>query len=279
MTKHVLVTGASTGIGRATALLLDEQGWKVFAGVRRDADGEALREAASARLVPVRLDVTDVDEVEAVAKQIDAVAGDGGLAGLVNNAGIAKGGPLEHTDLDDWRTQLEVNVIGQVAVTKANLAAIRRARGRIVFIGSMAARVHAPMMGPYSASKAAIEAVGETLRHELRHWGIGVTVIEPGAIKTDIWEKGRDEMERLTSQLPPEALEMYGPFIDAIGESIERSDRQGIDPRIVAKAVALALTSSRPLGRHLVGIDAKAAGLMSRVLPDSLKDALVRTQL
>lgn len=279
MDKHVLVTGASTGIGRATALHLDAKGWKVFAGVRKEADGEALREASSDRLVPVMLDVTDEAQVESVAKQIDAVAGDDGLAGLVNNAGVAKGGPVEYLDLDSWRQQLEVNLIGQIAVTKANLDAIRRAKGRIVFIGSMAARVAAPMLGPYSASKAAVESLGETLRHELRDWGIGVTVIEPGAIKSEIWDKGQGEAEAIRASMPAEAVEKYGRAFDDMEKNIERSDRRAIAAEVVAKAVEHALTAIRPPARHLVGLDAKAAGLIERVLPDTAKDVLVRSQL
>jgi NAD(P)-dependent dehydrogenase (short-subunit alcohol dehydrogenase family) len=279
MTNHVLVTGASTGIGRAAALHLDGKGWKVFAGVRKEADGDALRTESSDRLVPVILDVTDEQQVEAVAKQIDAVVGDAGLNGLVNNAGVAKGGPVEFLDLETWRFQLEVNVVGQVAVTKANMAAIRRARGRIVFIGSISARVAAPMMGPYSASKAAIEAIGETLRHELKAWGIGVTVIEPGAIKTDIWDKGQVELEKVKASLSPEAIELYRDFVDEMGASIAESNERAISADVVARAVERALVSPHPLSRHLVGLDAKAAGVLGRVLPDRAKDFLVRTQL
>lgn len=274
MTRAILITGASTGIGEACALHLDRAGHTVYAGVRKEADADRLAERASVRLRPLMLDVTDGAQIEAAAKSIEDEAG--GLAGLVNNAGIARGGPLEYLPLDEWREQFEVNVMGQIAVTKAMLPLLRKGRGRITFIGSIGGRVATSLMGPYNASKFAIEAVGEALRHELRPWGLHVSVVEPGAIKTAIWDKGRQTADRLDEELSAEARERYADHIQAIRDGIEMQDRQGIGPEAVAKAVDHALFSRRPKTRYTVGKDAKAQTVMVRTLPDKLREAVVR---
>ena len=187
--RSVLITGASTGIGRATALRLDAAGWRVFAGVRKQEDADALGEAGSERLVPLILDVTDAEQIAAAAARIETEARDG-LDGLVNNAGVAIPGPLETLAIDDFRRQVEVNLTAHVAVTQAMLPAIRAARGRIVFISSIGGRVALPLTGAYHAAKFGIEAVGDVFRQELRPWGISVSIVEPGSIDTPIWERG-----------------------------------------------------------------------------------------
>ena len=272
--KSVLVTGASTGIGEACALRLDRLGHRVYAGVRSEEHARGLRQRGSERIVPVFLDVTDQAQVDAVAKQI----GDGGgsLDGVVNNAGVARGGPLEYLPLEIWREQLEVNVLGQVAVTKAVLPFIRAASGRIVFIGSIGGRIATMLMGPYNASKFAIEAIGESLRSELHAWGISVSVVEPGAIRTPIWDKGRQQADRLERALPEEARTRYARHIAAIRKAIEMPDRQGANPDKVAAAVEQALFSSRPKTRYLVGTDARVQALLVRWLPDRPREAIVR---
>ena len=273
---NVLVTGASTGIGEACALHLDRQGHRVFAGVRREADGERLRADASRRLEPVRLDVTDRGQVEGVAARLRDACGAAGLAGVVNNAGIAIGGPLEALPLDEWRTQLEVNVIGQVSVTQATLPLVRLVPGRVVFIGSLSGRVSTPLMGPYGASKHAIEAVGESLREELRPWGIHVAVVEPGAIRTAIWDKGRSTAERLEQELPAEGRALYQDQIDALRAQIDEQERAGIDPQVVAEAVEHALFHRRPRYRYPVGRDAKAVAVLDRLVPDRAMATIIR---
>ncbi len=274
MTRTLLITGASTGIGEACALHLDRAGHTVYAGVRKEADADRLVRQASDRLKPLMLDVTDEAQIEGAAKTIEEEAG--GLNGLVNNAGIARGGPLEYLPLDEWREQFEVNVIGQIAVTKAMLPLLRKGGGRVVFIGSIGGRVATPLMGPYNASKFAIEAVGEALRHELRPWDLHVSVVEPGAIKTAIWDKGRQTADRLDEELPEEARELYADHIQAIRDGIEMQDRQGIGPEAVAKAVDHALLSPRPKTRYTVGKDAKAQAVMVRILPDKLRETIIR---
>ena len=271
--KSVLVTGASTGIGEACALRLDRLGHRVYAGVRSEEHARGLRQRGSDRIVPVFLDVTDQAQIDAAAKQI---GGGGRLDGVVNNAGIGRGGPLEYLPLEIWREQLEVNVLGQVAVTKAVLPFIRAAGGRIVFIGSIGGRVATMLMGPYNASKFAIEAIGESLRSELHPWGIGVSVVEPGAIKTPIWDKARQQADRLERALPEEARTRYARHIAAIRKAIEMQDRQGVSPDKVAATVERALFSPRPKTRYLVGTDARVQALLVRWLPDRPREAIIR---
>jgi NAD(P)-dependent dehydrogenase (short-subunit alcohol dehydrogenase family) len=248
----------------------------VFAGVRTQSAAESLRRAASDRLVPVMLDVTDAEAIDAALASIESALDGRGLVGVVNNAGVAHGGPIEYLPIEEWRTQLDVNVIGQVAVTKATMPLVRRGRGRIVFIGSVGGRVGTPLLGPYAASKFALEGIAESLRHELRPFGVRIVLVEPGAVKTDIWDKGRryaDEMEQI---LPAEATALYGDAIAGLRRSMEQQDRSGIPPEQVAHVVARALFAARPRARYLVGRDAQAAGLIARLLPDSAKDAIVR---
>lgn len=273
--KSILVTGASSGIGEACALDLDRQGHRVYAGVRRSADGEKLAEKASDRLVPVILDVTDQATIDAVAKRIAEDTG-GELHGLVNNAGIGRGGPLEYLDLAEWREQLEVNVIGQVAVTKAVLPLIRSGRGRVVFIGSIGGKVATMMMGPYNASKFAIEGIGEALRHELHPWGIKVAVVEPGAIQTEIWSKATETADRLESELPAEALSLYGGHLASLRKALEMQARNAVPAQKVADVVRQALFDPRPRNRYLVGRDARALSAIGRLLPDRVREAVVR---
>jgi NAD(P)-dependent dehydrogenase (short-subunit alcohol dehydrogenase family) len=276
MRGAVLITGCSTGIGEATAQHLASKGFQVYAGVRKDADAEHLERHVVGQCTPLLLDVTDGAQVAAAVERIDAEVGRAGLRGVVNNAGIAKGGPLEYLPIDDWRQQLEVNVIGLVAVTQACMPLLRRDdSGRIVLIGSMSGKVGTPLMAPYAASKFAVEGLADSLRMELRGTSLHVSLIEPGAVRTAIWDKGRVEAARLRTELPPEALERYGAHVDAIEKGIEMQDRNGVPPVKVAEAVEHALTAERPRSRYPVGKDAWAGALISRVLPDRAVDAVI----
>jgi NAD(P)-dependent dehydrogenase (short-subunit alcohol dehydrogenase family) len=272
--KSILVTGASTGIGHACALRLAGAGHRVFAGIRKDSDAQRLRDKGAAHLVPVLLDVTKQEQIDALAEQITLEVGS--LHGVVNNAGVARGGPIEYLPIDVWRDQFDVNVLGQVAVTRAMLPLVREARGRIVFIGSIGGKVATMMMGPYNASKFAIEAIGESLRQELHPWGIGVSVVEPGAIKTEIWDKGRETADRLERELPAEAASRYARHIAAIRKGIDMQERHGVGPEKVAEAVEHALFASRPKTRYLVGLDARVQSLLVRLLTDRSREAIVR---
>jgi NAD(P)-dependent dehydrogenase (short-subunit alcohol dehydrogenase family) len=280
-----LVTGASTGIGRASALRLAASGWTVLAGVREPATGERLaaEPAAAGRLLALVLDVTDADQIaQAVARveQESARAGasvTGGLDALVNNAGIGVGGPLELISSEDMRRQFDVNVLAQVAVTQAMLPALRRARGRIVFVSSVGGRVAMAFTAPYAASKHAIEALADALRVELRSSGVRVALVEPGSVATPIWEKARAEVESVS--IPAELQPYYGKVPEAMGKVLESTARRGVPPEQVAQAIETALTASRMKARYVVGRDARAMVAAKRVLPDHLFDALARRVL
>ncbi len=273
--KSVLVTGASTGIGRASALRMDTEGWRVFAAVRREVDAAALREAGSERLAPVMLDVTDAGQIAAAAEQVAGEVGEAGLDGLVNNAGIAVLSPLETIPVEDFRRQIEVNLTAQVAVTQAFLPLIRRATGRIVFVSSIGGRMALPFGGPYHASKHGIEAVADCLRQELRPWGIDVAVIEPGSIDTPIWERGERIADEVSGRAHDSQEELYGKAIERFRAAVKRTAERGISPEKVAKPISHALTASRPRTRYVVGADARGQALARRVLPDRAFDSLV----
>lgn len=227
----VVVTGASSGIGRATALLLDRQGYRVFAGVRRSSDADALREVASDRLSPLILDVTDAKGIADAARFVEIEVGEMGLRGLVNNAGVVVNGVLEFLDIDQFRYQLEVNLIGTLAVTQAFLASIRKAKGRIVNISSDAGVLASPFMGPYSASKFGLEGLSDSLRRELRPFGVQVVTIGPGAIETPIWGKGRSDADEYLDALPPEAERLYGEKFRKFQAFLDKSGDAASPPR------------------------------------------------
>jgi NAD(P)-dependent dehydrogenase (short-subunit alcohol dehydrogenase family) len=271
----VVVTGASTGIGAACALDCAGRGMTVFAGVRDLRAGEALAAKGGPSLIPIMLDVTDERSIAQSAEVVQRVVGEGGLGGLVNNAGIVIGSPLEVLPLAQLRKQLEVNVIGQIAVTQAFLPLLRRGRGRIVNMGSIAGRGTIPLLGPYSASKYALEALTDALRMELQPWGIQVSIIEPGAIATPIWEKSAKEAEGLEASVSEEAKVLYAEAVIRIREAIAEAAKRAIAPDAVVRAVHHALTASRPRTRYLVGSDAKLRAWMVKWLPDRVQDRLL----
>ena len=265
--RTVLVTGASTGIGRTTALMLAELGATVLAGVRNTAAGEALGPTVR----PVQLDTTNPDDIAALdLSTLDA---------LVNNAGIAISGPLEFLPVDELRRQLEVNVIAQLAVTQACLPALRQSRGRIVNISSIAGRVALPLYGPYSASKFAFEALSDSLRRELRGSGIHVALIEPGAIATPIWERGIAAADALWNAMPPIAHERYGTLVATLRGEAEQQGVKGEPPEAVARIVTTALTAGTPRTRYVIGRDARIQAGLSRALPGRAMDALLAAVL
>jgi NAD(P)-dependent dehydrogenase (short-subunit alcohol dehydrogenase family) len=279
MNRTVIISGASTGIGQAIALDLDARGFRVFAGVRRDSDGDALRAQASDRLTPLMLDVTDADSIEAAARSVESAAGDAGLHGVINNAGIGMGAVEEFVDLDEMRRLFEVNVFGVLATTRAFLPLVRRAHGRIVHIGSMGGFLTSPFLTPYSATKHAIEAFADGLRRELRPWGLHVALVEPGSVQTPIWKKGAHEAERMRKRLPARGEALYGAALDAYLRYAAARGAGGVSPERVAEAVHHALTATRPRTRYRVGRDAKLMWWVSRLLPDRALDALVERSL
>ena len=274
----IVVTGASTGIGEACALHLEGLGYRVFAGVRSAAAGEALVRKSAGRLTPVQLDVTSAADIAAAADLVARECGGAGLSGLLNNAGITVNGPLEFLPLDDWRRQLEINVIGQVAVTQAFLPLLRAAKGRIVNIGSVSGRLAMLFGGPYSASKFALEAITDSLRMELKPWGIEVIIVEPGAIATPIWDKAFAAAEKLAGNAPATTVEMYGPAMDAMLRAAKKSAREAVPVHDVARVVEHAFTAAKPRTRYRVGRDAWKQILLS-YLPGRLRDRLILAYL
>jgi NAD(P)-dependent dehydrogenase (short-subunit alcohol dehydrogenase family) len=269
---YAVVTGASSGIGETSARHLASLGFNVFAGVRSDADAERV---AGARIEPLRIDVTDQASVDAAAAQVGEAARNIGLAALVNNAGIAVAGPLEFVEIADFQRQLDVNVTGVLRATQAFLPLIRQARGRIVNISSIGGRVAIPLVGPYAASKFAVEGMSDSLRRELRPWRIHIALIEPGAVATPIWDKSIDESDELLDQAPPELAERYGEVVEAIKRESRKNATDGTPPQEVADAVAHALTADKPKTRYLVGRDAKLRAPIAKVMPDRVMDAAI----
>jgi NAD(P)-dependent dehydrogenase (short-subunit alcohol dehydrogenase family) len=273
--KSVVITGASTGIGAACALHLDKLGLRVFAGVRRQTDAEALKSKASSRLVAIALDVADSLSVSTAASAVAGAVGDAGLDGLVNNAGVVVTGPVEFLPLPELRRQLEINVVGQVAVTQAFLPLIRAARGRIVNMGSIAGRLATPFSSAYGASKFALEALTDALRLELAPWGISVSIIEPGAVATPIWEKGMKNGAAMLAAAPPEALVLYAEALEAFKRTSEHAAKNAADPMDVARAVEHALTAAKPKTRYVVGRRARIGAAMALLVPDRMRDTMV----
>ena len=276
---NVLVTGASTGIGKACALHLCELGMRVFAGVRKEEDGQDLHDAACGRLEAVILDVTREEHIAAAVEKIEGETGVEGLQGIVNNAGIAVAGPLEYLPIAKFRWQMEVNVSAQVGVTQAFLPLLRRGAGRIVFMGSTSGFFAVPFVGAYGASKYALEGLADSWRAELRPFGLHVALIQPGAIATPIWDKSRDHAQKLKSQFPAEVEERYGKRLDALRKEVDRTAATATPPERVAECVAHALTAKRPKVRYRVGKTARLQYFISRWVPDRLRDALLEKML
>ena len=266
--KSVLITGSSTGIGRASALRLDKEGFQVFAGVRKSSDGDALRNASSGNLIPL---ILDVRESESIAKAVETVSEktNGELFGLMNNAGISAGSTVELTPVSALRDVLEVNFIGYFALTKAFLPLLRRSRGRIVNTGSVFGLTALPGVSAYAASKYAVEAISESLRVELRPFGISVSVLEPGAIATEIWKKVTAQNEELIANANPDTYKLYAPLMQSGKNIIEK--QKYLSPEAVAERVYHAFTARKPKNHYVVGMDAKLFILIES-LPEKVRD-------
>ena len=278
--RATLISGCSSGIGRATALHLARSGFTVLAGVRDPADGEELVRASEGDLHPVIVDLSDEDSIGVAAERAGALLGDRGLTALVNNAGIAVTGPLELVPLEDFRHQLEVNLIGQLALTRALLPRLRRAPSpRLVNVSSIGGLVATPFYGPYCASKFALEALSDCLRVELRPWGIETVVIEPGSIATAIWDRGQSIFEGIRTRMPADAEALYGEAIVAIERISRETGERGIEPQAVARAIHRAITVRRPRARYRVGRDADGMVAAKRLLPPRTFDRIVARNL
>jgi NAD(P)-dependent dehydrogenase (short-subunit alcohol dehydrogenase family) len=274
-TRSVLISGASSGIGKASALHLAGRGFFVIAGVRREQDGQQLESAAQGRLYAMSLDITDPASIARARNKVEELTRESGLLGLFNNAGIAVAGPVEHVSLDEWRRQFEVNVTGHVALTQALLPLIRRhvaanghGSGRIIFTGSISGRVALPILGPYSASKHAIAAIAAALGQEVRAQGILVSLLEPGAIQSEIWKKADDFIATVGPQDPARVL--YNRHIEAMVQHTHEGARSAIPAQHVARLVEECLTRPRPKTRTTVGRDAAIAALLRWLLGERL---------
>ncbi|MCP4682966.1 MAG: SDR family NAD(P)-dependent oxidoreductase [Desulfobacterales bacterium] len=254
--KSVLVTGASSGIGWDCALELDRMGWTVFAGVRKEEDGRKLGDASSGNIIPVVMDIVDYESVKQAAVIIGDELNGAGLDALVNNAGISVQGPLEFVPIEMFEKQMQVNVNGHVAVTQNFLPLIRQAKGRIVFISSESGRFTLPLVGPYSASKFALEAVATAFRRELLPSGIRVSLVEPASVKTPIWEKAQTSSIQFFESVSKQAKEIYAFEFNALMKMPKMLDKSAIPVEKVTRAVIHALTAKKPKIRYVVGLEA-----------------------
>lgn len=274
MSKHqraVVITGTSSGIGRAAALHLDELGFKVFAGVRKEEDGRALSEDASDTLTPILLDITNNNSIAAAVNTVtEATSGE--LFGLVNNAGLSLNGPLELVPVSDIKKLIDVNVIGLLAVTKAFLPLLRRSRGRIVNISSGHGLLAIPDKSVYAASKFAVQAISDALRVELRPFGVSVSCLAVGKVDTAVLGKIVADREAMIRTADPDTVELYSPLIEFFDREVK--DLPGTTPLEVGRVVAEALTAAKPKAHSLVGPGAKKMKNLAR-LPVGLRDWLL----
>ena len=273
--KTVVVTGASSGIGRSSVARMIDAGWRVFAAVRTSKDADELKSEFGPELTPVIMDVTDRPSVMAAAGQVTSQLHGQGLDGLVNVAGIGMMRPVEYATPGDLQQIFDINVFGQIAVTQAFLSLIGKARGRIVNISSVGAHIAIPFGSPINASKSAFATFSDTLRLELHPFGIKVCVVEPGAIKTPAVEKTLGDCEAIIAKLPPRGAAQYGEMLKKFARRAYAREMNGSSPDVVARAVHSALTARRPRLRYRVGKHAGFLTLLPRILPDRLLDAIV----
>ena len=266
----VLVTGAARGIGKAIVERLASAGWDVVAGVRSEQDATAITKIDPQRVSAVILDITNADHIaklpDALPKRLDA---------LVNNAGIAVGGPVETVTPDDWRNILEVNVIGQFAVTQAVLPRLRESRGRVLFVSSVNGRIATPMLGPYSASKFALEAGCDALRVELKAWGIPVVLIEPAQTDTDMWRTAGDMVVQIEAEMSPEHRDLYARHIAGMKKFVPTARKMASPTTKVVAVVEEALTARRPKARYVVALLPKVQAAVLPILPTVLRDRVM----
>jgi short-subunit dehydrogenase len=269
--KSVLITGSSTGIGRACALYLDKKGYKVYAGIRKESDSESLKSESSELLTPIILDVTDIKSIENSYKFINDDSTHE-LFGIVNNAGIGISGVLEAISVNDVRNLMEVNVIGLMAVTKTFIPLVKSTKGRIINIGSTSSFFSSPGASAYSASKFAVRAISDSLRLELKHLGITVSLVAPGAVESEIWNKSKSYKEKVRQSVSPDILKDYSTIINFGDKLLDKI--KPIPAIVVAKTVEHAITSKKPKRYYLVGSDCKAAVRASK-LPKILLDSII----
>ncbi len=269
--KSVLITGASTGIGRITALHLEKLGFTVFATVRRPEDCLALHEASTGLLVPVLMDVVDPASIQRTREEIERHTGPAGLWGLVNNAAVAFSGPWEVIPLEQLRYIFEVNFFGLLAVTQAMLPMLRQAQGRVVNISSTATLMRVQFHGPYTTSKLSVNGLTDSLRQELKPFGMRVSNVICGSIQTPMWERGTQTSSEIFKAAEPELKSLYYERYHTLGEYLDRLGRNGVLPEAAAAAIARALTDENPKFTYPVGADARLF-MFAHLVPARLLD-------
>jgi NAD(P)-dependent dehydrogenase (short-subunit alcohol dehydrogenase family) len=273
--KSVVVTGASSGIGRACALHLASKGYRVFAGIRSEDAAKAIQTESGGALTPLFIDVTSESSLSAAAEAVLRGCGGEGLHGVVCNAGITVAGPFEVLPMEAIRRQIDVNVLGQISTVKAFLPQLRLSKGRIVFMGSILGRLPAPFLGAYSCAKFALEAAADSLAMELSDWGISVSILEPGNVATPIWGKSREAFFTIAEK-NASAWDLYSGRRESFEKAVSLFTSGGIPPIRVARVVEKVLSAKRPRARYLVGWDAKLLGRLVRVSPDRLRHWITR---
>jgi NAD(P)-dependent dehydrogenase (short-subunit alcohol dehydrogenase family) len=271
-----IVTGASTGIGAATARELARRGFHVLAGVRRDLDADAIRGPG---IEPLIIDITNADHIAALAARVHGDPHGRALRAVVNNAAIQANVPIEAFAIDEWRNMFEVNLFGQVAVIQALLPALIRSKGRVVNISSVGGKVAMAAYGPYAGTKFALEAVSDSLRRELAPSGVQVVVVEPGAVRTEMLGRAIAAADDLVAAMTPEQSRRYGPLVHAVNAQAVSSTKSGQPAEAAATVIAKAVTARRPRTRYTVGRDAALITRMVRLLPDRALDRVLAAAL
>jgi NAD(P)-dependent dehydrogenase (short-subunit alcohol dehydrogenase family) len=271
-----IVTGASTGIGAATARELARRGFHVLAGVRRDLDADAIRGPG---IEPLIIDITNADHIAALAARVHGDPDGRALRAVVNNAAIQTNVPIEAFAIDEWRNMFEVNLFGQVAVIQALLPALIRSKGRVVNISSVGGKVAMAAYGPYAGTKFALEAVSDSLRRELAPSGVQVVVVEPGAVRTEMLGRAIAAADDLVAAMTPEQSRRYGPLVHAVNAQAVSSTKSGQPAEAAATVIAKAVTARRPRTRYTVGRDAALITRMVRLLPDRALDRVLAAAL
>ncbi len=274
MKKAVLITGASTGIGLASAIELSKT-LKVFAGVRKTEDERKIQDFKNPNLVPIRIDVADPASISSAVREIQNQLSGEPLWGLINNAGVAIGGPIETLPMQRFREQFEVNVFGLIATTQAFLPQIRKAEGRVVNISSISGLLATPFLGPYCGSKFAVEAISDALRRELMQYNVKVSIVEPGPIQTPIWQKSLGRKEEFLEGASEEALGVYGPMMESFEKAIVETEKSAVPVEKVVEKIVHAMTSERPKTRYLVGPSSRFVSVMKKWAPDRFLDKMM----
>ena len=274
--EFAVVTGASTGIGAATARELARRGFHVLAGVRRETDADAIRGPG---IEPLIIDITKPDHIHALASRVHADPQGRAVRALVNNAAIQANVPIEVFAIDEWRNMFEVNLFGQIAVTQALLPALLRSKGRVINISSLGGKVAMATYGPYAGTKFALEAVSDSLRRELAPFGVQVVVVEPGAVRTEMLGRAIATADELVSAMTPEQRQRYGGLVQAVNTQAVSSTKSGLPADAAAKVIAEAVTARKPRTRYTVGRDAALITRLTRILPDRTLDRVLAAAL